>query len=99
MSELFCYLVSYDIRDEKRLQKVHKSMLGFGEPVHYSVFRCDLTAKGRAEMVEALRELIEDVRDRVMIVNLGPSLADWEDKVEFLGEDRKDFSSRNSIVV
>ena len=99
MSELFCYLVSYDIRDEKRLQKVHKAMLGFGEPVHYSVFRCDLTAKGRAEMVEAVQRLIEDARDRVMIVNMGPSFGDWEDKVEFLGEERKEFSARNSIVV
>ena len=43
MSGLNCYVVSYDIREKKRLCRVHKAMLGFGEPVHYSVFRCDLT--------------------------------------------------------
>ena len=54
MSGLNCYVVSYDIMDRKRLCRVHTAMKGFGQPVHYSVFRCDLTAKGRVEMVAVL---------------------------------------------
>ena len=28
-----CYLVCYDIRDQKRLRRVHKIMKGFGEGI------------------------------------------------------------------
>jgi CRISPR-associated protein Cas2 len=37
-------------------------MKGFGEPIHYSVFRCDLTPKGRVEMIAALTDLIKQDR-------------------------------------
>jgi hypothetical protein len=52
LSELICYVVSYDTIDQKRLQKVHKAMMDFAEPLHYSVFRCGLTLKGRMQMCE-----------------------------------------------
>ena len=91
-------MVSYDIMEPKRLQKVHKTMKGFGDPVHYSVFRCDLTPKGRAEMIAALTDLIKHDEDRVMIIDLGPAEGMAEDRIEFLGvhiaEERK-----NAIIV
>jgi len=34
MGELKCYAVSYDIMDQKRLHHVHKTMKGFGDPMH-----------------------------------------------------------------
>ncbi|HUM81972.1 MAG TPA: CRISPR-associated endonuclease Cas2, partial [Methanothrix sp.] len=48
-----CYIVSYDIMDPRRLHTVHKTMKGFGEPIHYSVFRCNLTDKGKVELMVA----------------------------------------------
>jgi len=36
------YLVCYDVADDKRLRKTYKKMRGFGDPVQYSVFRCEL---------------------------------------------------------
>jgi hypothetical protein len=39
--------------------RVHKTMKGFGDPIHYSVFRCLLTAKGKVELVAALTEIIK----------------------------------------
>ncbi|NPV63060.1 MAG: CRISPR-associated endonuclease Cas2 [Methanotrichaceae archaeon] len=72
MSGLNAYVVSYDIRDQKRLYRVHRAMLGFGEPVRYSVFRCDLTPKGKVERVAALAGLTSIDDDRVMIIDLGP---------------------------
>jgi CRISPR-associated protein Cas2 len=38
------HLVTYDIRDERRLRQVAKLMEGYGERVQYSIFRCRLTA-------------------------------------------------------
>ena len=34
------YLVCYDIRDDKRLRKVHKTMRDFGDHLQYSIFEC-----------------------------------------------------------
>lgn len=99
MSELFCYVVSYDIMDQKRLQKVHKAMMGFGEPLHYSVFRCDLTQKGREQMVEAIMNLIEKNIDRVMIVDMGPVDGRVEERIEFLGNNRQEHLSRRDAII
>ena len=85
MSGLNCYVVSYDIMDQKRLYRVHKAMKGFGDPVHYSVFRCDLTTKGKVEMVAALTDLINPDEDRVMIIDLGPKDGKVVERIEFLG--------------
>lgn len=98
MSGLNAYVVSYDIREQKRLCRVHRAMKGFGEPVHYSVFRCDLSAKGRAEMVTALTELIDQDEDRVMIIDLGPVEGRVEQRIEFLGVHHEEKEQKFIIV-
>ncbi len=98
MSGLNAYVVSYDIREQKRLCRVHRAMKGFGEPVHYSVFRCDLSAKGRAEMVTALTELIDQDEDRVMIIDLGPVEGRVEERIEFLGVHHEEKEQKFIIV-
>ena len=35
-----CYLVCYDIRDDKRLRKVYRTMRDFGDHLQYSIFEC-----------------------------------------------------------
>lgn len=98
MSERNSYVVSYDIMNPRRLQKVHKTMKGFGEPMHYSVFRCDLTPKGRMEMVVAISELIQHDVDRVMIIDLGPVDGKVVERIEFLGVRTKE-PPRGAIIV
>ncbi len=39
------YLVSYDVREAKRLRRVAKVLEGFGERLQYSVFRCHLSER------------------------------------------------------
>jgi len=60
-------------------------MKGFGEPVHYSVFRCDLTRLGRVEMISVLTELIAPEKDRIMIIDMGPVDGRVGERIEFLG--------------
>jgi CRISPR-associated protein Cas2 len=98
MSGLNVFIVSYDIMDPKRLQKVHKTMKGFGEPIHYSVFLCNLTPKGRVEMKAALFGLIKRDQDRVMIIDLGNVDGRVMDRVEFLGVNPQE-SERKAIVI
>jgi CRISPR-associated protein Cas2 len=85
MGERKCYVVSYDIMDPKRLHRVHKTMKGFGDPVHYSVFRCILSDRGKVELIAALTEIIKHDEDRIMIVDLGPEDGRAEERIEFLG--------------
>jgi CRISPR-associated protein Cas2 len=48
------YLVCYDVADDKRLRKTYKTMCGFGDPLQYSVFRCELSAVERQSLKESL---------------------------------------------
>jgi CRISPR-associated protein Cas2 len=38
-----CYVIAYDIPDDKRRTKVHKILLGYGKWTQYSLFECFLT--------------------------------------------------------
>ena len=99
MSNLNCYVVSYDIREQKRLCRVHKTMLGFGEPVHYSVFICHLTAMGRVELITAMTDLIDAERDRVMIIDMGPADGRVEERIIFLGTHEENTGHGGKVII
>ncbi len=40
-----CYVVAYDIPDDKRRTKIHKVLLGFGKWTQFSLFECFLNQK------------------------------------------------------
>lgn len=67
------YLVCYDVSDPQRLIQTYKKMNGYGEPVQYSVFVCDLNDKELIIMREDLEELLNLADDRVLIVDVGPA--------------------------
>lgn len=79
------YLVTYDVSDDKRLRRVFRCLNGFGDPVQYSVFRCDLSAQERVLMLAALTDIIHHDQDQVMIVDLGPADGQAAGRVEVLG--------------
>lgn len=72
MTGLSCYIVSYDIRDDKRLRKVYRTMKEFGVRLHYSVFRCDISRIDLCRLRGRLEEVIDRNQDRIMIVDMGP---------------------------
>ena len=49
-------VVSYDIHDDKRRNRIHKVLKNFGERIQFSVFECDLT---RAQYL-VLRHRLDD---------------------------------------
>lgn len=92
------YVVAYDISDDKRLRKVYKTMCGYGDPLQYSVFRCDLNAREKVELISALTEIIHHREDRVLIIDLGPASGRADERMETLG--RSDLPPvRRAIVV
>lgn len=92
------YIVSYDIREPKRLQKVHKKMRGFGNQLQYSVFLCDLSEKEKVIMISDLTELINTVEDSLVIVDLGNSEVKQDHKVESIGKPLK-IIERIAVVI
>ena len=65
------YLVCYDIRDDKRLRKIAKTMRGFGDRVQYSVFRCMMGDKERVMLQAKVDRIMNVSEDNVLIVDLG----------------------------
>jgi CRISPR-associated protein Cas2 len=79
------YLVSYDICDDRRLHKVHKTMVDFGRRLQYSVYECFLSRAQMAHLLTTLAGLIDSHVDQVLFVELGPEGADAVKRIESLG--------------
>lgn len=79
------YLVAYDVSDDKRLRQTFKCMRGYGDPLQYSVFRCDLSPQERILMIADLTDIIHHAEDQVLIVDLGPAEGRASESFEVLG--------------
>lgn len=64
------YIICYDIKDEKRLNKVYKLMSGLGIHLQYSVFYNRLGWQELLELKEKLRNLIDEEEDDIRIYPL-----------------------------
>lgn len=94
------YIVSYDISDPKRLRLVHKTMLGYGEPLQYSVFCCDLSPSSRIMLMADLSEIIDHREDQVMLIDIGPADARGAQSIETVGRRmKKERLERRSVIV
>jgi len=67
------FLVSYDISNDLRLRRVHKTMCGFGDRLQYSVFECRFSPADLARCRHAVGRLIHHREDQVLFVDLGPT--------------------------
>jgi len=93
------YLVCYDITEPKRLRAVFKKMHGFGDPIQYSVFKCDLSDVERALLRTALTELVSVRDDRVMIIRLGLVDKSADDRVEFMGKPLAPWERQRAVIL
>ena len=57
------YLIGYDIRDKRRLQKIHRVMMGFAMPVQYSVFFFTGTEQALNVCIAAVKPLLKPKDD------------------------------------
>lgn len=73
MDDEHLFLVTYDIRDDKRWRRVFRLMKGFGEWLQLSVFQCRLSAKRHAELIQLLDGVIDARKDALLLIDLGPA--------------------------
>jgi len=91
------YVVTYDVRDAKRLRRTHTKMNGFGDPLQYSVFVCELSAKERVLLKEALTDIIDAKEDQILIIDLGPVEGRGSNAMQALG--RQALPKRREVVI
>ena len=81
-----CLLVSYDIRNPKRLRRVFKIMKGYGEHWQLSVFFCVLDETDRVRMQNNLESEINQKEDQAMILDLGSNEEEARETVTVIGQ-------------
>lgn len=67
--EKLWYLISYDVRDAKRLRKVAIHLQGYGTRLQFSVFRCRLSGRELERLRWELEKIMLD-EDDLLIVGL-----------------------------
>lgn len=77
-----CYVIAYDIPDDRRRTKIHKILLGFGKWTQYSLFECFLTRK---QLVLLRSKLAEHLVDKQDSVRFYPLCANCVERVETVG--------------
>ena len=82
-SQAMCYVVAYDIPDDRRRTKVHQILMGFGKWTQYSLFECFLTRKDMILLQSKLGEYLINTEDSVRFY---PLCANCVAKVETLGD-------------
>ena len=69
-SQTTCYIIAYDIPDDKRRTKVHEILLGFGAWTQYSLFECFLSKKDMLLLQSKLSEHLVATKDSVRFYHL-----------------------------
>lgn len=80
------YIVTYDIRDPKRLAKVFRKCKGFGVHLQYSVFECDLSNFEKVRFESELNDIIHHHEDQILFIDLGPTLSRQETSITAMGQ-------------
>ena len=81
-SQTTCYVVAYDIPEDRRRTKVHQILMGFGKWTQYSLFECFLSRKDLILLQSKLEQYLIDAQDSVRFY---PLCATCVAKVETIG--------------
>ena len=82
MKETTCYIVAYDISDDRRRTRIHKVLSGFGSWTQYSLFECFLSKKELILLKAKLARHLNEAQDSVRFY---PLCAKCVDDVETVG--------------
>lgn len=80
------YLIAYDVSDDKRRNRIFKTLMGNGNHVQFSVFICDLNDTERARVEGNLAESVNHKQDQVIVLDLGPADNDLDAKLACIGK-------------
>ncbi len=93
-----CYLACYDIRNPKRLRRVHKILKGYGEAWQFSVFFCVLKEIDRVRLQSDLEEAMNLKEDQAMVVDLGADEKKAREAASVIGQPLSEQASGTVVV-
>lgn len=85
MADRIRYLLAYDIRDARRLRRVHRVATDWGDPLQYSLFICDLTSVELSRLKGELMEEMKMTEDSISIFDLGPPTGRGVECIDSIG--------------
>lgn len=80
------YLVSYDVSDDKRRDRIFRILQDHGDHAQYSVFFCELTLMELAGLRGALKDILHHDQDQILLLDLGLAERAWDSGMECLGK-------------
>ena len=92
-----CFLVCYDIRDAKRLRRVHKICKGYGESWQYSIFFCVIKSIDRVRLQTELEGVMNMKEDQILIIDLGTDESPARSQSVAIGQPMEEM--REGVVV
>ncbi|NLO32247.1 MAG: CRISPR-associated endonuclease Cas2 [Candidatus Hydrogenedentes bacterium] len=93
-----CYLVGYDIRDPKRLRRVHRILRGYGEAWQYSIFFCVLKDIDRVRLQTDLEGEMNLKEDQTLFIDLGPNEKEARKNVTVIGQALPQYESGFVVI-
>ena len=90
------FLVSYDVANDKRRNRVFKTLYAYGDHAQYSVFFCELNRRELVELRSKLRRAIHSKEDQILILDLGEASNPLDAGLECLG---KPYSPGATVLV
>ena len=93
-------IISYDVATsdpagKKRLRKVAKECVNYGQRVQNSVFECLLTEAQFVVLRNILISIIDDKKDSIRFYFLGNN---WQRRVEFIGK-KTSFDMTEELII
>ena len=70
MNKKFYVVISYDISNSKRLNKIAKIMCNYTNRVLYSIFEGELTKDEEEKLKKQIQEIIDPIEDSVRFYHL-----------------------------
>lgn len=94
-------LITYDVNTKsasgiKRLRKVAKQCVNYGQRVQNSVFECSLTPAQLVNPKTKLLEIIDQDHDSIRFYNLGKN---WQNRVETIGKDDSYDPDKDLLII
>ncbi len=94
-------LITYDVNvteenGAKRLRRVAKVCVNYGQRVQNSVFECELTPAMYIDIKEQLLKIIDKEKDTIRFYNLGKN---WQSRVEKIGRDESYDPRKDTFVI
>ena len=93
-------LIAYDVNTERiegrrRLRKIAKQCVNYGQRVQNSVFECDLDASQLCSLKSTLRQLMDKDKDSLRFYNLGNH---YTSKIEHYGI-KQSYDPEDTIII